>query len=200
MSNKTQLQTNNSALDGYIARINAAKEVAASLPEAGGGGSSSIETVNITYSDLPDPGATVYYIDGTMTLQERTIERNAIYAPLKGSILVTSGLGNDFPECTELCGNSMCRAFLVAGSTSNLITFTIDGTTYQAEPGMTWGDWVDSSYNTDGYYTSGLGSSTPVCVDVAAGLGSQTFTVLDSNGFPVTSDIEIVSNGNYTLS
>lgn len=45
MSNKTQLQTNNTALDGYIARINAAKEVAASLPDAGGGG--SIETCTV---------------------------------------------------------------------------------------------------------------------------------------------------------
>lgn len=29
----------------------------------------------------------------------------------------------------------------------NLITFTIDGTEYQAEEGMTWGEWVDSEYN-----------------------------------------------------
>ena len=36
MSNKTQLQTNNASLDGYISRIQAAKEVAATLPEAGG--------------------------------------------------------------------------------------------------------------------------------------------------------------------
>lgn len=35
MSNKTQLQTNNASLDGYIARVNAAKDVAANLPEAG---------------------------------------------------------------------------------------------------------------------------------------------------------------------
>lgn len=34
MSNKTQLQTNNEALDGYINRINAAKQVAATLPES----------------------------------------------------------------------------------------------------------------------------------------------------------------------
>lgn len=33
MSNKTQLQTNNTTLDGYITRINAAKEVVAELPE-----------------------------------------------------------------------------------------------------------------------------------------------------------------------
>jgi hypothetical protein len=31
----------------------------------------------------------------------------------------------------------------------NLITFTIDGTEYQAEEGMTWGEWVDSEYNVD---------------------------------------------------
>ena len=29
----------------------------------------------------------------------------------------------------------------------NLISFTIDGTTYQAEEGMTWGEWVDSQYS-----------------------------------------------------
>lgn len=33
-----------------------------------------------------------------------------------------------------------------------LITFTIAGTTYQAESGMTWGEWVDSDYNTAGWY------------------------------------------------
>ena len=30
-----------------------------------------------------------------------------------------------------------------------LISFTIDGTSYQAEEGMTWGDWVNSEYNND---------------------------------------------------
>ena len=30
-----------------------------------------------------------------------------------------------------------------------LITFTIDGTTYQAEEGMTWEEWVNSEYNID---------------------------------------------------
>lgn len=39
MSNKTQLQTNNTSLEECITRINAAKEVAAGLPEAGGGSS-----------------------------------------------------------------------------------------------------------------------------------------------------------------
>lgn len=33
-----------------------------------------------------------------------------------------------------------------------LITFTINNQSYQAEEGMTWGEWVVSEYNTDGYY------------------------------------------------
>ena len=33
-----------------------------------------------------------------------------------------------------------------------LISFTIDGTTYQAVEGMTWADWVaDANYNTGGF-------------------------------------------------
>lgn len=48
MSNKTQLQINNASLDGYISRIQAAKEVAATLPEAGGGAEPVIEPLEIT--------------------------------------------------------------------------------------------------------------------------------------------------------
>ena len=47
MSNKTQLQTNNTILDALITRVNAAKDTAASLPEAGGG---SIATISVIVS------------------------------------------------------------------------------------------------------------------------------------------------------
>ncbi len=33
-----------------------------------------------------------------------------------------------------------------------LITFTIASIQYQAIEGMTWGEWVSSEYNTDGFY------------------------------------------------
>lgn len=36
-----------------------------------------------------------------------------------------------------------------------LINFTINGTSYQAEEGMTWAEWCASAYNTDGYTTNG---------------------------------------------
>lgn len=44
-------------------------------------------------------------------------------------------------------------------SEPTLISFTIDGTSYQAEEGMTWTEWVDSKYNVDGF-GSGGGSVT----------------------------------------
>ena len=42
-----------------------------------------------------------------------------------------------------------------------LITFTFKGTTYQAEEGMTWGEWVSSKYNTDGFTQRGYGIYGP---------------------------------------
>ena len=40
----------------------------------------------------------------------------------------------------------------LAHNGNKLITFTIDGTTYQAIDGMTWGEWVDSEYNVNQEY------------------------------------------------
>lgn len=37
----------------------------------------------------------------------------------------------------------------------NLVTFIIDGTSYQAEEGMTWGMWINSDYNADNWYVDG---------------------------------------------
>lgn len=41
--------------------------------------------------------------------------------------------------------------YLVEGGVT-LINFTINGTAYQAEEGMTWEQWCNSSYNTGGFY------------------------------------------------
>ena len=40
----------------------------------------------------------------------------------------------------------------LAHNGNKLITFTIDGTTYQAIDGMTWGEWCNSDYNAEGFY------------------------------------------------
>ena len=35
------------------------------------------------------------------------------------------------------------------------ITFTVNGTRYYAEEGMTWEEWINSEYNTDGFTAEG---------------------------------------------
>ena len=71
MSNKTQLQTNNANLDALITRVNAAKDTAASLPEAGGadGSSNTVETctVTITSFDTINLLSYVAYENNTIT-------------------------------------------------------------------------------------------------------------------------------------
>lgn len=46
------------------------------------------------------------------------------------------------------------RLYIVKG-TKKEISFTIDGTEYKALEGMLWITWVESDYNTDGYYHQG---------------------------------------------
>lgn len=107
MSNKTQLQTNNNALDGYIARINAAKEVAATLPEAGGGsGGGSIETYTGSISALMGPDLnsyTITYTDKNLDIQSVTapshpftfeVVKNSIIFICGGTCRVVSGCEN----------------------------------------------------------------------------------------------------------
>lgn len=116
MSNKTQLQQYNNELSALISRVNAAKDTAASLPEAGGGGG-ALETITITLpNDRLDPGSMVYYLDPTMSLALIDIIEGDSFTTIKNSILVTTGMmGRSFPSCTYLVGNSMCAAYLVTG-------------------------------------------------------------------------------------
>lgn len=55
-------------------------------------------------------------------------------------------------KLSEVTNGEALLTWLKANATkqgaTNLITFTIDGTSYQAEEGMTWAQWVASDYNT----------------------------------------------------
>lgn len=77
----------------------------------------------------------------------------------------------------------------VEGAVTNLISFTIAGTSYQAEEGMTWRQWVESSYNTDGFIIKESAMEPTIYKD---GLYCQN---LLSTGV----DVEIINGGAYTL-
>lgn len=126
MSNKNQLQTNNAALDDYITRINAAKETAASLPNAGSGG---IEDSLITRR-----------LDGRYTNDRIDTIGNYAFASCTGLGTVA------FPKCTNI-GNSAfagCASLVSAtfgeckvaetafGDCENLLTFIMTSAYYGA--------------------------------------------------------------------
>ena len=77
----------------------------------------------------------------------------------KGNFIeyVVSDNPNKYPNNGEQ-GNYYYELYGVANGTA-LISFTIDGTSYQAEEGMTCLEWVNSDYNTGGYTCSGSGGA-----------------------------------------
>lgn len=86
MSNKTQLQTNNTALASLTDRVLAAKDTAAALPDAGSGG--SVETCTVTinrsvytygwYTQLIDgEKVTTKFTGGTTTLTVENVIVNS---------------------------------------------------------------------------------------------------------------------------
>lgn len=74
-----------------------------------------------------------------------------------------------------------------------LINFTIDGTTYQAEEGMTWQEWVNSSYNTYGCTIEGSS------VKGKGNNGSPTYIYINQNLnlTLVSSTDSIIKNATY---
>lgn len=52
----------------------------------------------------------------------------------------------------------------VGASTNINFEFTIAGTTYYAEQGMTWAEWVESDYNTGGFKLTFAGTSYRVAL------------------------------------
>ena len=51
-----------------------------------------------------------------------------------------------------MSGNMSDKCYVYFDKERPTISFTIGGTTYYADPDMTWEEWVNSSYNTGNYY------------------------------------------------
>lgn len=71
-----------------------------------------------------------------------------------------------------------------------MISFTIGSVTYQAEEGMTWAEWVNSEYNTAGYFVN-----TPTII--RSGGGAGTYYVNNGSTERIAS-LEIAANGTYS--
>jgi hypothetical protein len=116
--------------------------------------------------------------------QSETPDTEALSAPtisLDGDILTMTATDEHTEEFVIFVGG------VETATVKDLITFTIDGTTYYAENGMTWGEWVDSEYGTDKYYIS----------NNVIQVNGETASVYDKNGKAMFDSHKIEPNGIY---
>lgn len=104
----------------------------------------------------------------------------------------------------------------LAHNGNKLITFTIDGTTYQAIDGMTWGEWIDSKYSSSvqnfqcsscgateyfGEHNFNFAASSSGIGWMAPNSGCEACIYTNEFGVsePVLSSISITAGANYTI-
>lgn len=78
--------------------------------------------------------------------------------PTSGSTNVVTSGGVHASLPSALTANEIQDIWDAAFVGVTLISFTINDVAYQAETGMTWKEWIDSTYNTDGFYYDGDGT------------------------------------------
>ena len=106
-------------------------------------------------------------------------------SPVNASNITTQR--NDRASNIKVLTTSSCKVSTAVNGGANagnqggennvsIITFTIDGNQYQAKDDMTWADWVNSDYNTTGFYSPA----------VEAVVGK---TYIDGHGYVVHSSV-----------
>ena len=99
--------------------------------------------------------------------------------------LLESGEVGGVYKYTGTTGTYENGALYVLEEETATITFTIDGTSYTAEEGMTFGDWIASSHNTGGF-TQTSGSDTIKSTAgtlVAMGTSKVSISTLIESGY-----------------
>ena len=118
---------------------------------------------------------------------------NGAYTP--GKKIAAGGnttlqLAGKISEKADLTSAMQVASMVLTVERVEIISFTIRSTSYQAEKGMTWAEWVKSSYNTAGYVIMG---DTVYNEETGLGIGTTT---TDS-----TSADDVITPGyNYSLS
>lgn len=109
----------------------------------------------VTESDVLE-GVTFHKADGTEAVGTLVAGSNPLEATddsTMEALLVSENVG----KVAQFNGTSdtyVDGGYYLIESAISLISFTIGGDTYQAEEGMTWGEWVDSGYSNNEFVTS----------------------------------------------
>ena len=70
-----------------------------------------------------------------------------------GTATITFDIDESIIQYAGTYTGSATFTIAVKNAPKTIINFTIDGTEYQAEEGMTWAQWVESAYNNGGFYS-----------------------------------------------
>ena len=153
------------------------KQVEVSIAEANGFKATTPEGAEITYTvkngeDAVAEGETVLAVN-----------------PKDGKTGSTT-LSFVAPETIQYAGTytgTVTFTVVVKDAPKPIINFTIDGTSYQADAGMTWAEWIESASNTIGLYLS----------DSADGVYWDWLCLIDATGAVKASDV--IEAEAYTL-
>lgn len=75
----------------------------------------NLETVNVDFTTLPDPGMEILYVDDTMELKQELVYINTSYRVLKNTIFVILNFsGTTIGNYSQICGNVTCRVFFAS--------------------------------------------------------------------------------------
>ena len=120
----------------------------------------TVGTVEITYKDVTteiEAGKIATLACKGKTMKSNIVVRCPPYVSYGGSISyngkITDVSGNR--SATLLCKDKRMKDDVVIKANEEPfveIQFSIANKTYYAQEGMTWGEWVDSEYNTNGYF------------------------------------------------
>lgn len=95
---------------------------------------------------IPEGEVALLYIDGKTVWRKVTEQLTAPTISLNGDILTMTATDDKTEEFVIFVDG------VEKECVTRMIYFAIDGTQFQAEAGMTWAEWCDSEYNTDGWY------------------------------------------------
>ena len=107
-------------------------------------------TVASDFEMTTPQGATLAY---TITKDKNALDNDVVatFTTDKAEQSSTIHIAAGDPDYAGDYSDTVIFTISVHQSAPAIIDFTIDGNPYQAEEGMTWGEWVTSSYNTAGY-------------------------------------------------
>lgn len=104
----------------------------------------------------------------------------------------------EYPKNFEFGVRPVCK---IEDTTGNIITFKIGSTSYLGENQMTWNDWVNSSYNTDGYKNTNNYLCTSSGVQVKFNNSPVPITsLITPSGNYISSSCTVVLNSQWRAS